>query len=190
MLTVTDTAQTRFLDVIEKQGRDDLAVFVRIMGRGIDAFAYDFSLIPDASRPEDALVISQNGLDIVVDASSAPEMEGAEIDFDEERGGFVINNPNPVWEDEIGRTVATVIIEQINPGIAGHGGAILPVGIKDGVVYVRMFGGCQGCGLASVTLTEGVERAIKEAVPGITDIVDVTHHAAGMNPYYAAKQSG
>lgn len=184
MLTITEQAQAKFLEVIEAQGRDDLAVYLRIMGRAIDDFAYDMKLIVNNGNTGDDLIVKEGDLVVRVDADSVAELDGATIDFDLDRGGFLIDNPNPVWEDEIGVKVAKIIMEQINPGIAGHGGAILPVNVRDGVVYVRMLGGCQGCGMASVTLTEGVEQAIKATVPEIREIVDVTHHAAGQNPYY------
>ena len=184
MLTVTEQAQEKFLEVVRAQDRDDLSVYLRILGRGVDAFAYDIKLVVDASLPEGDVVVHQGDLTVRVDAESAPELEGAVIDYNLERNGFTIDNPNPVWEDEVGREVARVIIEQVNPAVAGHGGAILPVKVQEGVVYVRMLGGCQGCGLAATTLTDGVEQAIKAALPQITDVVDITHHALGENPYY------
>jgi len=66
----------------------------------------------------------------------------------------------------------------------GHGGQVRLVEIRDDVVYVTMGGGCQGCGMASVTLTQGIKELIREAAPEIVDVEDVTDHAAGTNPYY------
>lgn len=184
MLIITEQAREKFLEVIQAQNREDLAVYFRILGRAVDEFAYDIKLMIN-STPDGDLVFEEDGLTVRVDAESAPQLEGATVGFDPERGGFTVNNPNPVWEDETGRTVARVITEQINPSVGQHGGAILPVEVRDGVVYVRMLGGCQGCGMASVTLTQGVEQAIKAALPEIHEVVDITHHAAGENPYYA-----
>ncbi len=188
MLTVTDTAKDKIAGILKSRGQDGWAIRVQIVGRGIESFAYDLSTTsPEARQPGD-LVVSAGDFEVVVDAESAPNLEDAVIDFDTAHSGFHIQNPNPVWPDETGATVARVIIEQINPSIAGHGGAILPVDVRDGVLYVRMFGGCQGCGMASITLTEGVQTAIKEAVPEIRQVVDVTHHAAGTNPYYRSDE--
>ena len=78
-----------------------------------------------------------------------------------------------------------VIDEQINPGVASHGGTVRLVDVRDNVVYVTMGGGCQGCGMASVTLTQGIKQMIRDAAPEIVDVQDVTDHAAGSNPYYA-----
>lgn len=73
---------------------------------------------------------------------------------------------------------------QINPGVAEHGGSVQVIDVKDGGVYVRLHGGCQGCGAADFTLKQGIETILKRAVPEIQQIIDVTNHDAGMNPYY------
>jgi NFU1 iron-sulfur cluster scaffold homolog, mitochondrial len=73
---------------------------------------------------------------------------------------------------------------QINPGVAEHGGSVQVVDIKDGGVYLRLHGGCQGCGAADFTLKQGIETIVKRAVPEIQQVIDVTNHGAGMNPYY------
>jgi Fe/S biogenesis protein NfuA len=72
----------------------------------------------------------------------------------------------------------------VNPAIASHGGSVKLVEVRDDVVYLEMMGGCQGCGMAAVTLAQGVRRIIMESVPEVRDIVDVTNHEAGSNPYY------
>ena len=68
--------------------------------------------------------------------------------------------------------------------MAGHGGVIELLDYKDGVVYLRMGGGCQGCGMANVTLKQGIERMLREEIPEILQVVDTTDHAGGTNPYY------
>ncbi|MCZ6824222.1 MAG: NifU family protein [Gemmatimonadetes bacterium] len=78
-----------------------------------------------------------------------------------------------------------MIDERINPGIASHGGHVSLVEVRDNVVYLEMSGGCQGCGMAKVTLQQGIERTLREGVPEISGIVDVTDHAAGATPFYS-----
>lgn len=73
----------------------------------------------------------------------------------------------------------------INPAVAGHGGYIELIDVQDTTVYIRMAGGCQGCGAADVTLKAGIERMIFEEVPEVTEVLDTTDHASGSNPYYA-----
>jgi Fe-S cluster biogenesis protein NfuA len=77
---------------------------------------------------------------------------------------------------------------QINPALAGHGGSVELIDVQDGMVVVRMMGGCQGCGMARVTLQEGVEVALKKAIPAVKGVRDITDHAAGANPYTSAGQ--
>ncbi len=81
--------------------------------------------------------------------------------------------------------VQELIDSAINPAVAGHGGYIELLDVKDSTVYLRMGGGCQGCGAADVTLKAGIERMIFEEVPEVTEVLDVTDHASGTNPYYA-----
>lgn len=82
--------------------------------------------------------------------------------------------------------VQQVLSEQINPAVAGHGGAAELVSVDGSVAYLRLMGGCQGCGMAQVTLKQGIERILLEAIPELTGVVDVTDHQSGSDPYYAA----
>ena len=86
--------------------------------------------------------------------------------------------------DEIRERVQQVLDTEINPSVAEHGGMIRLIDVKENVVYIQMGGGCQGCGQADVTLKFGIETAIRAAVDGVGDILDVTDHASGRNPYY------
>ena len=73
---------------------------------------------------------------------------------------------------------------QINPGVAQHGGSVHVIDVKDGGVYVRLHGGCQGCSAADFTLKQGIEAIVKRVVPEIKQVIDLTNHRAGLNPYY------
>jgi Fe-S cluster biogenesis protein NfuA len=98
--------------------------------------------------------------------------------------------PKPGLETPDGIAVRQVLDERINPSIASHGGRISLVDVKDDTVYLRLEGGCQGCGMANVTLKQGVEVEIKRMVPSITSVLDVTDHAGGSNPYYQPGKGG
>ena len=88
-------------------------------------------------------------------------------------------------EKGVRERVQELIDSSINPAVAGHGGYIELLDVKESTVYLRMGGGCQGCGAADVTLKAGIERMIFEEVPEVTEVLDVTDHASGTNPYYA-----
>jgi Fe/S biogenesis protein NfuA len=96
------------------------------------------------------------------------------------------NRPEADLSGEIPQRVIQVLEEQINPAIASHGGYAELVAVEDSIAYLRMGGGCQGCGMAAVTLSQGIEVAILDLVPEITEVIDVTDHASGANPYYEA----
>jgi len=81
--------------------------------------------------------------------------------------------------------VQQIIDTAINPAVAGHGGVVNLLDVKDNTVYLEFGGGCQGCGMVSVTLKYGVERLIREQLPEVGQILDTTDHASGTNPYYA-----
>jgi Fe/S biogenesis protein NfuA len=86
--------------------------------------------------------------------------------------------------EDLAAKVQELIDSTINPAVAGHGGFVQLVEVKDNKVYLQMGGGCQGCGAADVTLKAGIERLIKEELPEIEEVLDSTDHASGTNPYY------
>jgi len=92
--------------------------------------------------------------------------------------------PKPGLDTPEGRAIRDVLDTRINPAVAGHGGHISLIDVDGPRAFIRMEGGCQGCGMANATLKDGVEVEIKKAVPSIQQVLDVTEHAEGTNPYY------
>ena len=88
-------------------------------------------------------------------------------------------------EDFLRDKIRLILQDQINPAVGQHGGYVNLIDVKKNIVYLELGGGCQGCGMAAVTLRKGVEKAIRDAVPEVGEILDITDHAAGRNPYYA-----
>lgn len=99
-------------------------------------------------------------------------------------------DPSAVTDDALYEQVAKVFDAQVNPMVARHGGHVELIDVQDAVVMLRMGGGCQGCGMASVTLKQGVEVLIKQQFPQIEAVVDTTDHAGGENPYYQPAKGG
>ena len=93
--------------------------------------------------------------------------------------------PKPGLDSEEAKEVLKVLEEKINPSVASHGGHVTLIDLKDDIAFIRLEGGCQGCGMADATLKNGIEVEIKGAVPTITSVLDVTDHAEGLNPYYS-----
>jgi Fe-S cluster biogenesis protein NfuA len=97
-------------------------------------------------------------------------------------------SPNAVSDDALYEQVAKVFDEQVNPMVARHGGRVELIDVQDAVVMLRMGGGCQGCGMADVTLRQGIEGLLAQAVPEVRGIVDITDHSTGANPYFQASK--
>ncbi|MBI1745284.1 MAG: NifU family protein [Acidobacteria bacterium] len=86
---------------------------------------------------------------------------------------------------ELRLRVKDILDNDINPAVAGHGGFVELLDVRANNIYIRMGGGCQGCGMANVTLKQGIERTLRDAIPEIGEILDTTDHASGHNPYYS-----
>jgi len=186
LLTVTPEAREKIDGVRTFNDFPDAMLRVRVMAKDGPRFRYEIALEDPRERVEGDLVIDADGLNIAVDATSAVDLAGATIDLDPAvtGGGLRIDNPNEGWQDPVARAVQEVIDRQINPGVGSHGGMVTLVDVKDGTAFLRFGGGCQGCAAVDVTLKQGVETAIRAAVPSISAIVDATDHEAGANPYY------
>jgi len=185
MLTVTEAARKKITQIIEEKDQAGCYLRLRITGKKTDEFTYDMRFVEPSDQADGDSLLELNGLTLVIDAESAPHLPGTVIDFGGlGAGGLRIDNPNPVWQDPLEQSVAQVIENQINPGIKAHGGQVDLVGVADGVASITMSGGCQGCGMANVTLKLGIDRMIRESVPAIRDVVDVTNHTEGENPFY------
>jgi Fe/S biogenesis protein NfuA len=91
---------------------------------------------------------------------------------------------DPMREDEVKSRIQKILDEMINPAVAGHGGFVELLDVKENIAYLRLGGGCQGCGMVNVTLKQGIEATLKEEIPQLAGVIDQTDHAGGTNPYY------
>lgn len=191
MIKFTDSARRHVVSYIEQEA-EDLAVRIEVLDSSPLAPRYDLALITEAEQAADDESYDADGFRVVVPPGSVELLDGATVDWVESMAGsgFKVDSPNlrPIGAEapsgDLADRVRHVIDTQINPGIAAHGGSVSLVDVRDQVVYLKMSGGCQGCGMAAVTLSQGIRRILGEALPEITDIQDVTNHGAGANPYY------
>lgn len=202
VLTLTDKALAKVLELhADEDNAASLALWVEVSGTSGGAYTYDMYFQAASDAGPDAWTGVQEGLTIVVPAASAPKMVGSVLDLNPDlmAGGMSIRNPNrppappasptmtgppPDLSGDVAQRVIQVLDAQVNPSIAAHGGRADLIAVEDGAAYLRLSGGCAGCGMAAVTLSQGIEVAIKGSVPEIVRIVDVTDHASGTNPYY------
>lgn len=87
-------------------------------------------------------------------------------------------------DDQVKARIKKILDEMINPAVAGHGGFVELLDVKNDYVYLMLGGGCQGCGMVNVTLKQGIEATLKEEIPQIAGVIDQTDHAGGQNPFY------
>lgn len=179
-----------------------LALWLEVRGVQAGAFVYDlyFQAAADADAAD---VVEHDGeLSIVVPGASVDRLRGARLEWSTEgEGGLILVNPNSPAPEEtgvpaealaagtggpLGTRVTAVLDQVVNPSIAGHGGRADLVAMDEdkAVAYLRLSGGCQGCAMSRMTLTQGIETALRDEVPELTGVVDVTDHATGENPYY------
>lgn len=197
VIEITEEALATILELREGEGIDELHLALRISGAGPNGFVYETAFL----RPEDVTpadhIEQHHGLPVAIAEGSVDDLRGAVLDLSKSgpSAGLVIRNPNTPSPglglgDEIELTgtpeekVRQLLAEQINPAIASHGGIANLVAIDGSRAMLELGGGCQGCGLAAVTLQQGIETAILAAVPEITEVVDVTDHTLGANPYF------
>jgi Fe/S biogenesis protein NfuA len=191
VVTFTDDARAHVVAFLAEE-EEPVAVRIEVLDSSPLAPKYDLSLIEASQRESDDRVFDLGGFEVVVPSSSSELLEGVTVDWVESLhgAGFKVENPNivpigeGVTEGPLAERVKQVIDLQVNPAIANHGGSVSLIEVRDDVVYLELQGGCQGCGMAAVTLAQGIRRILMETLPEIRDIVDVTNHEAGANPYY------
>ena len=185
-LAITSKAREMLDSFAEQADQADLSLRVEIVGRGPKGFQYDLQFVGAEGGSEDDYINEVDGITVRIAARSVQYLDGATLDFKETLmgGGFAFDNPNPMWVDELSKKVAEIINSEVNPAVASHGGVVELVGVDENKAIIAFGGGCQGCGMADVTLKQGVEVMIKEKVPEIIEVIDSTDHAAGTNPFY------
>lgn len=197
MLKVTEEAQERIRTSLA--AADPPRTYLRIrVENGAGSLKYRLAgTTPDDVAPDDR-VLDQDGFGVVVDPESAALLEGATLDWKDSliESGFVFDNPNepksptlPTGERDdlegsVPDRVRMLLEKEINPAIAAHGGRVTLVDVQGDTVYLAFGGGCHGCGMVDVTLKQGIETRIREAVPEVAAVVDTTDHETGENPYY------
>lgn len=196
-LAVSDEAVQAILGIrANEPDAEELALTVSITGVRNVQFVYELTFIPVEDAADEDVLQRFGDLPVIVRADSVDRLEGATITVRD--GGLTIDNPTSpspdigsggaIADGPVADRIRQVLNESINPAIASHGGFAELVAVEEETAYLRMGGGCQGCGLAQVTLSQGIEVAIKDAVPEITNVVDVTDHASGDNPYYESSK--
>ena len=198
VLAVAPDALEMILSLREQEpGDEEYGLLIEVTGIRAGQFQYELSFAPVSDAGEDSVVERHGDLPILLRRDDIEKLDGASLAMTEQ--GLAMNNPNapasPIPQGgpppgemtgPLADQIQQVLSAQINPAIAGHGGAAELISVDGSIAYMRLSGGCQGCGMAAVTLKQGIERILLEAIPELTEVVDVTDHASGDNPYYEA----
>jgi Fe/S biogenesis protein NfuA len=203
ILTLTDEAREMVSSALASEDRsNELALWVEVTGTQGSGYSYDLYFSEVAQAPEGAAIGVDGEIQIVIPAASVDRLRGARLEFAND--GLVLVNPNQPSSDELHPGIPEAILahgtsgelalvairvldENVNPSIASHGGRCDLVALDEGnqVAYVMLSGGCQGCAMSRMTLSDGIEKMLREEIPALKEVVDVTDHASGVNPFYA-----
>jgi Fe/S biogenesis protein NfuA len=203
MIQLTEIAKKKIEALIkteEAEKKNKVEGLRLTMKRTPAKIEYGLAFVELGKRMPDDVTTEADGIKLFMKGRDAQFLEDVKIDFVTtlDETGFKVENPNvvaagpavpeasPDLEGPEAKAIKHLLDTEINPQVANHGGVITLVGVQDHVAYLRLGGGCHGCGSAEATLKQGVIVAIKNAVPEITDVFDVTDHAGGKNPYFAA----
>jgi Fe/S biogenesis protein NfuA len=199
MIEITPAARAEIQSLVDQAVVQDPALRIELdrTGQSPLARSYTISLVERDDRQRTEIAINVDEIRVFLNLDTSNLLSGATIDWVQENGasGFRVHDPKARPAAEVERSalrisgplaerVQQVIDEVINPGIAAHGGYVELVDVSDDTLYLRMGGGCQGCAASAATLRMGIERMVREEVPEIQNIIDVTDHTAGANPYY------
>ena len=198
MIKVSASAQKYFTQLIGQQDEEGLGLRISVNHPGTPGASCDLQFSPQGQRKEDDRVVEFEGFNMFVAAASEQWLGDAEIDFEEDpTGGQLtirapgIKGSEPPADADMSQRINWLLETEINPALASHGGQVSLVEITEKLEVVLQFGGgCQGCGMADVTLKQGIEQTLTRNIPEITAVLDVTDHQSGANPYYAADATG
>ena len=192
MINITEAAQEYLAELLAKQDVKDIAVRIFILDAGTPRAETCISFCRPGEEKADDEVKLFGSIKAVIEQRSIPFLEDAIVDYQKDSmgGQLTIKAPNSrmpkITEDSsIEDRVNYVLYNEINPGLAAHGGNVsLEEIFEESVAVLRFGGGCQGCGMVDVTLKDGVEKTLLEQIPQLTEVRDVTDHSVRENAYY------
>ena len=195
IIEVTEEALAQLLSLRDEEAdADTLGLRLAIASQPGEDFRYDLSFDEiDAAEATDT-IRTVGGLTVIVPAADVELLQGAVLDHHESQG-LVIRNPNKpkapsieglISDDQISAEIDAVVATEVNPALAAHGGFVTYVGHDgEGTAYLTMGGGCHGCSMSKMTMLEGVQTMLAEAVEAVERVKDLTDHTTGENPYYS-----
>jgi Fe/S biogenesis protein NfuA len=195
IIEITPAAVAKLLELrdVEPDG-DKLGLRLEIASGPGEDFRYDLSFDEYLTAAFTDEVRTHDGLKVIIPSRDRELLQGATLDHTDTQG-LVIRNPNrpaaPVVEglisdDELSARITAMVADEINPALAVHGGFVSYVGHDgEGTAFLTMGGGCHGCSMSRLTMLDGVQTMLSEAIEGVERVKDLTDHTTGENPYYS-----
>jgi Fe/S biogenesis protein NfuA len=199
IITVTDAALAKIIELRDEEAdAEQLALRLAIASGPGEDFRYDLSFDEFLKADFTDEVRTHTGGDgltikVIIPAGDVDRLQDATLDYGDAQG-LVIRNPNRpappnveglVQGDELSAEIEAMVADEVNPALAAHGGFVTYVGHDgQGTVYMTMGGGCHGCSMSKMTMLDGVQTMLSEAIPAVERVRDLTDHSAGENPYY------
>ena len=193
MITISEPAQTYFQHLLKTQGGDAVGIRVSAVHPGTPRADARLEFCEHGDLLGDEWSLECEGFTLFVDAPSVPWLDGAQIDYASQDTGSQlsiraprIKGEAPDGDASLIQRVQWLLDSEVNPQLVSHKGQVALDSIDaDGVVYLRFGGGCHGCGMADVTLKQGIEKTLMARIPEITAVRDATDHSTGQAPYIA-----
>ncbi|HEU0306419.1 MAG TPA: NfuA family Fe-S biogenesis protein [Lysobacter sp.] len=191
MINISESAQTHFRKLIEREALPGLGVRLSAVHAGTVRADVRLEFAEPGDLQGDEWAVDCEGFTLWLDAGSVSYLDGAEIDYETRSTGGQLQIRAPRIKGEVPGDSASlvervrwVVENEINPQLAQHRGHVAVQEVTSGgVVVLRFGGGCHGCGMADVTLKQGIEKTLLEKVPGVTAVRDATDHDTGDAPY-------
>lgn len=191
MIQISESAQSHFRRLLQTQGGDAVGIRVSAVNPGTPKADARLEFCEQGDLLGDEWAVECEGFTLFVDSASARWLDSAEIDYSTAATGGQLSIRAPRIKGEVPKDGASLIDRvqwlldsEINPQLASHKGQVALDSIDaDGVVYLRFGGGCHGCGMADVTLKQGIETTLKARLPEVTAVRDATDHSTGSAPY-------
>jgi Fe/S biogenesis protein NfuA len=189
-ITITESAQKYLADLLAKQETEGIGIRMFVSDPGTPKAETCIAYCRPGEEEDDDTIMEMDGFKAYFGQRSLPFLEDAKVDYADDKfgGQLTIRAPNsrmPNVNDDspIEDKINYVLYNDVNPGLAAHGGMISLEGVDNGIAILRFGGGCQGCGQADVTLKEGVEKTMLEKIPELKGIRDVTDHSDRSQAY-------
>jgi Fe/S biogenesis protein NfuA len=190
-IEITPAAQGYLAGLLDKQDCEGIAIRLFVADPGTPRAETCIAYCRPGEEQADDEMLELDGFRAFIEQRSLPYLEDARVDYAEDRmgGQLTIRAPNsrmPQVRDDspVEDKINYVLYNEINPGLAAHGGAVSLEEVVEGVAVLQFGGGCQGCGMVDVTLKEGVERTLMERIPELAGVRDVTDHSDRSHAYY------